>query len=215
MAQLIIKDMLLQRKRLIYFTLFYNVFAILILQDFFLPYLVAGIVVPYIMLQTALAYEEMNKSEIVINSLPVRKEKIILARYLTIFIYLLISILCYSILTFLMNLFNLPLAGEPVSLAGIVVIFVGIGIIVSIYLPIFFRYGYIKGRVFHTVFTVAALILPTVAVKIIGENPELPGRFVVEDLVGVRTGIILLLLTLLILTISFNLSVWFYKKREF
>ena len=34
MAQLIIKDMLLQRKRLIYFTLFYNVFAILILQDF-------------------------------------------------------------------------------------------------------------------------------------------------------------------------------------
>ena len=215
MVYLILKDILLQKKRLLYFPIMYSIFAILVLQEFFSSFLIASIVIPYLLLQTAVVYEDMNKTEIVLNSLPIKKEKIVLARYLTIFIYLLISILCYSILTFLMNLFNLPLAGEPVSLAGIVVIFVGIGIIVSIYLPIFFRYGYIKGRVFHTVFTVAALILPTVAVKIIGENPELPGGFVVEDLVGVRTGIILLLLTLLILTISFNLSVWFYKKREF
>lgn len=219
MIQLILKDILLQKKRLLYFPLLYNIFSIVILQDFFLPYLVGGIVVPYLMLLTAIVYEDINKSEIVINSLPIKKEKIIMSRYLSTFVYLVISILSYLLILFLVDIFNLPFAVDLITIPGIVDILIGLGIIVSIYLPIFYKYGYVKGRLLHTLFTVAALLLPTTIVKIIKENPELVFfKSFITFIQGLSVGklsFIILIFTLLIMTISFYISLSFYKRREF
>ncbi|MTI60944.1 MAG: ABC-2 transporter permease [Firmicutes bacterium] len=124
------------------------------------------------MLQTTVVYEDMNKSELIINSLPIKKEKIILARYLSIFVYLAISIISYFLISFLIGVVHLPFAVELVTILGIVTIILGIAILISIYLPVFYKYGYIKAKLFHILFMMIAFFLPTTIINIFKDNPD-------------------------------------------
>lgn len=219
MVYLILKDILLQKKRLLYFPIMYSIFAILVLQEFFSPFLIASIVIPYLLLQTAVVYEDMNKTEIVLNSLPIKKEKVIMARYLSIFVYLVISIFLYIIISFLIGIINSPFNAETVTISGIVIAIMSLGILTSTYLPVYYKYGYIKAKLFHVSFVMAAFFLPTFIVEIFNNNPD--AAFVrsvntfVQSISKGGLNFILLVLTCLIMTISFFLSVCFYKKREF
>lgn len=219
MIQLILKDILLQKKRLLYFPVLYNIFIIIVLQEYLASFLVAGIVVSYIMLQTAVVYEDMNKSEIIINSLPIKKKKIILARYLSVFVYLVISIVIYLIVSSLFVLLHLPFKVQPVTISGVVTIIMSLGMLVSIYLPVFYKYGYIKAKLFHILFIMAAFSLPTTIVNIFKDSPDAAVvKYINMFINGLSTGefsFIILLFTILVMSLSIYISVKFYKKREF
>jgi len=197
----------------------YNIFAILVLQEFFSSFLIASIVTPYLLLQTAVVYEDMNKTEIVLNSLPIKKDKLIMARYLSIFVYLVISVFIYISISFLIGIIDLPFKVESVTISGFVVAIMSLGILTSIYLPVYYKYGYIKAKLFHILFVMAAFFLPTFIVEIFNDNPD--AAFVrsvngfIQSISKGGLNLILVVLTCLIMTLSFFLSVCFYKKREF
>lgn len=193
----------------------YNLFGIFFLQEFSSPLLIAGIFIPIIMLQTTVIYEDMNKSEIIINCLPVKKEKIIMARYLTVFLYQVISILAYVVISFLIKISNLSFPVETVTVSEIIICVALLGILASIYLTVYYKFGYIKSRLYYFIFVFAALVLPALILDIFHKTPGAGFSGSVQGLFSGTHNFVLVMLTCLIVAVSFYISVYLYKKREF
>ena len=219
MYQLILKDILLQKKRLLFFPLIYTIFVVTVLHNLSNTFVIASIVITYMMIQTAVVYEDMNNTEVVINSLPIKKAKIVLTRYLSVFVYLGISIASYLIVMGAINVLHLPFSVDSIAITNFFFALLGLSFIISSYLPIFFKYGYVKSKIFHIFFMMAAFFIPTLITTFIKTNPD---SVIVEFVLNflqttpdLIMNFIVLLIAAAFMGISYFLSVNFYKNREF
>lgn len=115
------------------------------------------------------AYDEKNKSHIILNSLPLNRSTIVISKYISLLIYLIIyltAILTFSnVLRFLFpNLVSLNIIGILLSL-----IFVGLTF--SIYYPLYFKIGQKMLGMYRLFIWSALIIFPTVFNKIIRKIP--------------------------------------------
>ena len=146
MFSLILKDILIQ-KRMILFVSLYIVFMLLVftgIDNEAVMFTISSVVVTYMLTLTACAIDDKNKSDIMLNSLPISRAKIVGARYLASFIFLIFGLVYYTVITALIRLLNLPIKVYPINVEGILGALFAITLINSIYLPIFFRFGYVK-----------------------------------------------------------------------
>lgn len=217
MATLILKDILIQKKTVI-LVLFYSILAIFAFQNLTGgPFVITGVAANYILFLTAAAYEDKNKSELMLNSLPVPRKNIVLAKYLSVFVYTAISIVAYFIVSNIFRIFNLPLNIQPITFPGIITIFLLAGCMISIYLPLFFKFGYIQARILNILIFMFFSFGPTLLKDVINKNHKYLGWLVkiFENNPGEYTPFIVLGFTLLFMVISYLISVNIYNHREF
>ncbi|NLO97420.1 MAG: ABC-2 transporter permease [Peptococcaceae bacterium] len=219
MFNLVLKDLLVLKKNFL-FGIVYILIMIVAFQQIGGSMLAASIVVfSYMMVQLACAYDEKNKADILLNSLPLNRSTIVIARYISTFIFTAISIVYYLLLSGLIKVLHLPLKVYPVSLEGILGALFALILVCGIYLPIFFKMGYIKSKLlnfvlFFGVFFGGAILLQELITNKDQSTLQRVVQFLNEQST-MQVAVEISAVMILLLFISFMFSLRNYKKREF
>lgn len=218
MIQLIIKDLLLQRRMLglvfLYVVLFS--FSFQSMGEFRIIGMITA--VGYMLVMMGSGWEEKVNSDVLWNSLPVAKWKIVGAKYLSLFAYVAvivpISLLVSSVLTLLGFSFGATNVGlVSVAIGTILVLFMS-----SLYWPIYFAVGCTKARYWNFAIFFFFFFLSSTVARFVPEKPAWvdPLFAGMSDVAGSTLVATLILgVTVLIIGASFWLSLKIYSKREF
>ncbi len=225
MIQLIKKDILMLRKTLL-FAIIYPAIFILSFQSMGSAaiFSMSVIAVTYILILTAVAYDNKNKSDILLNSLPIGRARIVLSRYLSIYVFSAIGIVYYFIFYILIKISGFPLKLYPVTFVEVFIVLFAATLLNSIYFPIFFKLGYIKSKIINFVLFFAVFFGISTAVsfiKDISKNGSDFSKFIlsiidtINSLSSFQIVICIFMIMIIIFAISYMLSMKFYKNREF
>lgn len=218
MLNLAFKDIIIQKRSFI-LALFYIVFFMFVFQSLKQAMYPAAITAfTYILVMGAFALDDKNKTDIMMNCLPVKRSTVVTSKYLSAFLFALSGTVAYIIIRRIMLLVGVSLDIVPVNFSGILAAFLSISLMNAIYFPLLFKIGYTKAKVINMViffgffFGVPAVINLVVSgadqrmeniVKIFEDNPD----HVV--------GLLIIALALIVLFVSWLLSVKLYGKRDF
>lgn len=221
MSRLILKDILLSKKMLPLVALYgiFMIFAFNRSAEFGDTGYIGGVVaVAYIMISRAAAYDDINKSEMMLLSLPLPRWRIVLAKYLSVIVYSVIGTLSYFFGVFIVKALQLSFNTTTLSMEAIVGMIISLSIITSVYFPVYFKYGYMKSKfVIFILFFVGFFFIPIIFGKIVSNNLTWLNSLYeqINQLPDMFVGLILLGIFLIISIISYFISLRFYTKREF
>ena len=189
---------------------------------------VAIIGASYMLIGQACIRDDKNKSEIMLNSLPLRRRDIVLAKYLSVFFYATLAILSFLLAQGIMSVIGIPISISKISLEGIALALVNLIVLISLYFPIYFKLGYLRSNIVGGILFFACFFLPMSAVSIahwlggVG-NPALRNIVaIMQRVVGWlqtqadwQISSYVLALALILMAASARLSLRFYTRREF
>jgi len=219
MLNLILKDLLVQKKSLLFALgyCFFLVFAFQSLQG--AAPIAATVAVVYLLTQYSFTYEDKNKSETMLNSLPISRRDIVLAKYLSIFIYIGLAMVAYMFATLVVMAVKIPVKVQFISLQGITITLFLVSLMASMYLPIIFKFGYLKAKMFNMVMFLLFFFIPMGVVSLY-QRPEFTPSIdkILTSMVtwsDWQIASLLIGIALLMLSISYYISVGVYYNREF
>jgi len=147
MGRLIVKDIMVQKWKMLFIGLSYS----LIFSSFLFRSLSGGlsvilVAITYIFTTTAVVHDDKNHSDILLNSLPLLRKKIVRAKYVSIFVYFILGLIEYFIVIFLIDIFVPELQRNPVTWEEFFGAIFATTLLHGIFYPIYFKYGYMKTR---------------------------------------------------------------------
>lgn len=219
MLSLILKDVIIQKKSFVW-ALVYLIFFIFVFQSLGgTMYIAAVVAFVYLLVSGAFAYDDKYKSDIMLNSLPIKRENIVMAKYISMFVYTILGIITFTLISYIIPILNIPLKTYPVTLEVIVEAILGVCLMNSIFFPLMFKLGYTKAKVANIVlffiffFGLPILVNNAVSNSNINFPPFISNLFKNQSSETMFLGMIIF--ALVILFLSFMLSIKLYKKREF
>lgn len=159
-------------------------------------------------------YDDKYKSEIVLNSLPIERENIVRAKYMTLILFIIMS--CSAVLIFTNIILKLGVVsiGKGASIWNVIFATNISLIFYSIYYPIYFKVG--EGlRSFNTILWILMVIGPSVLDKLM-ERLNTTGYL--EKIIAIdinRINIYVLIISLFMFYMSMKISEKIYRTREF
>jgi len=221
MYSLVLKDLLIQKK-MIRFLLLYGIFILIAFNNEVftdVTYVMAAVAGAYMLLQGACAYESKGSSEMVLNSFPLSREEIVRSRYLSVFVFTLLSLAIIGLLGAVMKLCGLPFPLRYVSWFDLAVVLISMMIMATIYLPLFFKYGYIQSRIFNVIMFMLIFFAPSLLIDYYQGHSE---NVVLQQLTTIMQSspswlisLAIGLVFILIYYVSYRFSVIIYRHREF
>lgn len=146
MFRLVRKDLLLQRK-----TFFIALaYAAVIFASFSRTdaskeiFNIGSIAIAYLFISYSLSYDDKNNSLVILNSLPVKREEIVIAKYISLAVFGGIGIVIMSLFGFLVKLSGLFTCEINISSYSIMKIFIILLAMYSLFFPLYFKFGYLK-----------------------------------------------------------------------
>lgn len=220
MINLIWKDITVQKKRSFLFIIVYILLFSITFSDMGEVMFTASITATaYLFLTTACYYDDKNKSEILLNCLPIKRTNIVLAKYLTIFVYIAINSIVYTLIRSLMLILSFPMELHYITFNSLIGGLLGISLISSIYLPFFFKYGYAKTKYITVVLFLGLFIIAPNIITFFGDLiNKLPMPSVVEfanNLTDTQITVFLLAFSAILLLVSTIVSIKIYENKEF
>ena len=161
------------------------------------------------------AYDEMAKWDVYALTMPLSREKIVRARYMTMLLLALIGAVIGSFLTILVSLFT----KQDISMEGFSSIGYGSSVIImilSISIPFIIKFGVERARVIF----VALYILPFMIGLLIKKQMDKGGMeipaWLIEAISFFKENVLIILplAVLLVLLISYYISVSIYRKKD-
>ena len=216
MKGLIIKDLCViknQMRSLLLILVFFVFISIINKDATFILFLVPFYMI--MILITTFSYDEFNKWECYCNSLPLSRKEIVKAKYLlfnaTSLIVLVLGILASIIVPSFIE--NTTFESIYASIIGVAF---GICLVISLLIPFYYKFGSNKGRImlFLTI-TILALIIGIITSLDIFNNVELMNM--INSLNNLSLGmftLLLIIVTVIIMTISYYISVRIYNNKE-
>ena len=216
MKGLIIKDLCViknQMRSLLLILVFFVFISIINKDATFILFLVPFYMI--MILITTFSYDEFNKWECYCNSLPLSRKEIVKAKYLlfnaTSLIVLVLGILASIIVPNFIE--NTTFESIYASIIGVAF---GICLVISLLIPFYYKFGSQKGRImlFLTI-TILALIIGIITSLDIFNNVELMNM--INSLNNLSIGmftLLLIIVTVIIMTISYYISVRIYNNKE-
>ena len=216
MFSLILKDLLLSKKTILFASL-YAFFIMIGFRQTPISGFSAGLMtVSYLLVSSNLAWDEKNKSEILLNSLPIKRTTIVLAKYLSSALFILLSFTVFLIVLLFFKLSDQPIPPlNPSLFLGILAAQI---LIFSVYLPVYFKLGYIRSKMVNMLIIIAMFAVSALFAEFIRlEYPPALKAVVTFSQTLSQIGIMTFLaLTLFLVTmLSIRLSIVFYRKKEF
>lgn len=217
MFNLVLKDFLIQKKGLIFSLIYCIVFTIMFQaqSNASLVFVAVPSVVAFLLIQYACAYDDKNKSYVMLNSLPISRKDIVISKYISMLIFILVGIAMTIVLTTLLQLMGLNKIGRGIRVEEIIGCFSSIIILSSIYFPMYFKLGYLKAKYVNTALVLIAFFFPALIIKDI-TSKSVPPKFITylstqpDWLIGSATlGIVLTILIISVIT-----SLQLYKNKD-
>jgi len=210
MIFLLKKDLLIQ-KRSFLFLFIYGLFLFFLFNNPVFEemiYIMGMIIGVYFFLITANMEDEKNKSEIILNSLPVSRSCIVLAKYLSVFVYIFIGALFLGIAGLIFQLPAIPVTPRLLKATDLLAVIFLISIAVSIYFPLYFRFGASALRLFSVVFFLFFFFVPRWLFELYLAYEETEPLLFLKNIIAqspLLPTVVVLLAALLLLTCSFLL----------
>lgn len=219
MLNLILKDILVQKKTLA-FLLLYIIFFMFAFQNIGTGAFSAIVIaVTYLMVSTVSSLEDKANSDIVMNSLPLTRKTIVLSKYLSILIYALLAILGYMAFSLILTFARLPISAPPITLESLGAALTGVMIMNGIYYPVYFKMGYTKAKIVSfLLFFLFFFGTMTLVKEITRGMPSEQLQSIIGHLsqgLDLQSFLILVGVSFIFLILSFALSVKLYYSREF
>ncbi|WP_125153065.1 ABC-2 transporter permease [Clostridium rectalis] len=159
-------------------------------------------------------YEEKNNSLIILNSLPLKRIVIVLSKYISLIMFCIINtsvFIFFSCLAYFIknsNIYVIPY--ELILLTFMILI-----IMFSIYYPLYFKFGYTYSRIFLALFYAIILSLPKILEKLNLINKDSIKAFFHCIPINQNRWITLsFFISIIVLLISLFLSILFYKNKD-
>lgn len=221
MFNLILKDFLVQKKSFfiafIYSIFFFIVFNNPAFKD--IIYTAGSLAIGYIFIIYAISWDDKNNSEIMLNSLPIVRKDIVMARYI------------FTILVSLIGTFIMAFTGAVINISGFMELrFAAIydfaislfllSLFVSLYLPIHYRFKHLD-RYFRIVIFLLGFFMPQYLADYVKSNSNSASPILamildfLTKLSDFQLGIILAFSSLLLMIISMMISLAIYNNKEF
>jgi hypothetical protein len=143
MLNLILKDLLIQKKSLI-LSLVYGVIFTVSFKN--VNSNICPLVIVYMLLVSACAYDDKNKSDIMLNSLPIRRKNIVLAKYLSTFVYMIIGLGISAIVTAVLKAAGISITMKLFSSKSLILCTISVMLLSAVYLPLNFKFGYVISK---------------------------------------------------------------------
>lgn len=222
MSTLILKDLLNLRKVLV-FVLVYGVIMIVGFQNMKNAALAASTVaISYLLMLQACARDDKNKSEIILNSLPLSRHTIVAAKYLTVFLYAALGLVSYLIAYVLVKITGIPVHVFPLSLSATVGVTIAAILMSSLFYPVYFKFGYLKSNIYGMVVFFVFFFGPGLILNVVKRLANSPLQKIIEFVAQWLSrqseyglAFEMVIIGLLFMGLSYLLSVRFYSRREF
>lgn len=221
MIYLLKKDLLIQKKSFLFLFVF-GIFMFIIFNNPVFEnmiYVMGMIVTVYFFLITGNMEDEKNKSEIILNSLPLPRSRLVLAKYLSVFVYILIGAVILGVTGLLFQLPAIPITPRMIGITDLLAAGFIVSIFISIYFPLYFRFGASVLRLFSVFFFLFFFFIPRYAVEFYLAYEETEAVRFLQSFFLERSplvpAIVVSAFALLLLTGSFLLSRKIYSRREF
>lgn len=183
----------------------------------------------YLMVVYANAFDYKYNSEVLFNSLPLGRGQFVTAKYVAAYIFaaimLVIAFISNSVISLFTDIPKIPVISGSNALTFIVLSFFLLCIYLSIYFPIYFKYGYMSSRWANFVAMFALFGLMGGIGKLYDTKAETgftnsgnPLDHVFAVITGTAdsmTYLTLFAIGLLLLLLSINISIWVYRRKEF
>jgi len=223
MYNLFLKDFYLVRKHL-WIAMFYS-FMMFFIFNSQIPevqgtvYAVGTTMIGYTMIMYSTAYDDKNNSEVLLNSLPISRNKIVLSKYISIFVFAIVGILSMTISGFVLKSLGLLNVSRMLKLEDVIGAITGLCFITFLYLPIYFKYGYIKAKMFNLILFAIAFGGPMLIGRALKglEKPLWIDKFIkyLGSQSDIEIGLFIMIIIITLGLISFGFSIMAYGKREF
>ena len=216
MKGLIIKDLCVlknQMKTLLLVLAFFIIFSIINENATFILFLVPFYMI--MILITTFNYDEFNKWDSYCNSLPLSRKEIVKSKYILFNATSLIVLIVGILASFIIPNFIENTTFESLF-ASIIGVAFGICLVISLLIPFYYKFGSSKGRIMlFLCIVILALIIGMITSLDIFNNKELMN--LLNSLNNLSIGMItllLIILTSIVMSISYYISVRIYKNKE-
>ena len=217
MKGLIIKDLCVlknQMKTLLLVLAFFVIFSIINEDATFILFLVPFYMI--MILITTFNYDEFNKWDSYCNSLPLSRKEIVKSKYILFNATSLIVLILGILASFIIPSFIENTTFESLF-ASIIGVAFGICLVISLLIPFYYKFGSSKGRIMlFLCIVILALLIGAITSLDIFNNKELMN--IINSLNNLSLGmftLLLIILTVIIMSISYYISVRIYKNKEF
>ena len=182
-------------------------------------YVISPMAVIYIFITLAVSYDDKNKSEFILNSLPLERSDIVISKYMSTFVYAIIGII-YSILIGLIGkATGLSMFSRSISLLDIVFVFTTACIFSSIFFPVYFKFGNIKMKFFNVILLMIIFFVPMNVITYVSENPNNifvhKFNYFMNNTSSIMQNSLAIIIGLIIFLISLMISIHIYNNKEF
>ena len=216
MKGLIIKDLCVlknQMKTLLLVLAFFVIFSIINEDATFILFLIPFYMI--MILITTFNYDEFNKWDSYCNSLPLSRKEIVKSKYILFNATSLIVLILGIIASFIIPNFIDNTTFESLF-ASIIGVAFGICLVISLLIPFYYKFGSSKGRIMlFLCIVILALLIGMITSLDIFNNKELMN--LLNSLNNLSLGMItllLIILTSIVMSISYYISVRIYKNKE-
>ncbi|HEY5563223.1 MAG TPA: ABC-2 transporter permease [Clostridiaceae bacterium] len=213
MLNLIIKDIIIQKKTFLYAF----ILAVVASTNFmnpgpngFILYVFSPIFINYMFINLALSYDDKNKSEIALNSLPIKRNDLVIAKYISIFVFAAIGIIYSIVIGFIGKIVGLSMFTTTITLNNVVTILTCACIYNSILFPIYFKLGIMKTQIITVVLFFLIMIAFSNQNKIVDQKFI---QFVNSSTLTLNS--LALIASLIFFVISLIISVYIYNNKQF
>lgn len=219
MLNLILKDILVQKRTLI-FALLYSIFIFIALSQ---PpfsqviYSMGAMAISYIFILTALQADFKNNTIIIMNSLPIKRSEIVASKYLSMFVFIALSFLILMVAGLLIKFSPLPFNVTYPGLSDLIITFLSVGILLSVYIPVYFITGGRWVQIANIFFFMFMFFAPSTISRYFMENKE--QSLVIHMMQYYSENVLLVylaavILTLIVLAVSFTCSLKIYSNKD-
>ena len=216
MKGLIIKDLCVlknQMKTLLLVLAFFIIFSIINEDATFILFLVPFYMI--MILITTFNYDEFNKWDSYCNSLPLSRKEIVKSKYILFNATSLIALILGILASFIIPSFIENTTFESLF-ASIIGVAFGICLVISLLIPFYYKFGSSKGRIMlFLCIVLLALLIGAITSLDIFNNKELMN--IINSLNNLSLGmftLLLIIVTVIIMTISYYISVRIYNNKE-
>ena len=217
---LMIKDLKLSIKAIIFIIFYIVVFSTITLSSVDKPFISVAYVLLMIMSIILLVIytnglDDRNKTEVVLNSLPISRSDIVRGKYLTVILY--IVIICSMLFlssNFLKGLITKFQGGKSITIGNIIVAINVVLLFYSIYYPVYFKVGE-DMRTFNYVLWILLFVFPNLVKKL---GNKLNEKGLLKEILSVdleKVNICILIISIAVFYMSLQISKKLYKQREF
>ncbi|MBH8598105.1 MULTISPECIES: ABC-2 transporter permease [unclassified Thermoactinomyces] len=223
MRNLLLKDLILTTRNWLFLLLCTALLIIFVFANstqttFFYAMEIFGI--SYALFSSAISYDDKNNSDILFNSLPIKRSRIVMARYLSLFMFVLIGTFLSLLIGGVSQAVH-PGLFQPLMMSAQQSMLMGaisFWLTSILYLPLYFKWGYQKSRVFNVAIFFSVFFIPVIIGSLERVIPQSILKKAIDFFRGQPAWMLEtegLLLVLLLGCLSCFLSCVIYNKREF